>query len=75
LAVALSATGLLAFAVGNPDGRIAERNVDRYERTGRIDTGVLAHLSADAVPALARGRAACSRARLRHAEPVARVVA
>jgi hypothetical protein len=53
-AVALSATGILAFAVSNPDGRIADRNVERFERTGRIDTSVLAHLSADAAPALTR---------------------
>jgi uncharacterized protein DUF4153 len=52
--VALSATGLLAFAVSNPDGRIAARNIDRYERTGRIDTSVLRGLSADATPALRR---------------------
>jgi hypothetical protein len=52
--VALSATGILAFAVSNPDGRIAARNIDRYERTGRIDTSVLRSLSADAAPALRR---------------------
>ena len=34
--------------------RIAERNIDRYERTGRIDLYMLRHLSADAVPALGR---------------------
>ncbi|HEX5616973.1 MAG TPA: DUF4173 domain-containing protein [Solirubrobacteraceae bacterium] len=52
--LALSATGILAFAVSNPDARIAERNIDRYERTGRIDLYMLRHLSADAVPALGR---------------------
>jgi Domain of unknown function (DUF4173) len=52
--VALSATGILAFAASNPDGRIADRNVDRYERTHRIDLDVLAGLSADATPALAK---------------------
>jgi Domain of unknown function (DUF4173) len=51
--VALSAGGLLAFAASDPDRRIAAHNVDRYERTGRIDMGVLAGLSPDAAPALA----------------------
>jgi hypothetical protein len=52
--VALSATGILAFAISNPDGRIAAHNVDRFERTGRIDTSVLSGLSPDAAPALTR---------------------
>jgi hypothetical protein len=52
--VALSATGMLAFALSNPDGRIADRNIDRYGRTGRIDISVLRGLSADAAPALSR---------------------
>jgi hypothetical protein len=45
---------LLALAVANPDGLIVERNLVRFEQTGRIDTGHLAELSADAVPALDR---------------------
>jgi hypothetical protein len=58
--VALSATGILAFAISNPDGRIATHNIDRYERTGRIDTSVLRGLSVDAAPALRRlGPVAC----------------
>jgi hypothetical protein len=52
-ALAVTAAALLAFAVSNPDRRIAERNIDRYERTGRIDTDVLRRLSPDATPALA----------------------
>jgi hypothetical protein len=52
--VALTAGGILAFAISNPDGRIADRNIDRWERTGRIDIGALDGLSADAVPALTR---------------------
>jgi hypothetical protein len=51
--VALTGAALLAFAVSNPDLRIAERNVERYERTGRIDERTLRGLSADAAPALA----------------------
>ena len=52
--VALSAAGMLAFAVSDPDRRIAEHNVDRFERTGRIDAIALERLSADAAPALMR---------------------
>jgi hypothetical protein len=60
--VALSAAALLAFAASNPDQRIAERNLDRAERTGRLDERVLRGLSADATPTLAAARpelAAC----------------
>jgi hypothetical protein len=38
----------------DPDARIAERNVTRYEHSGRIDPCYLRLLSADAAPALAR---------------------
>ncbi|HWM09821.1 MAG TPA: DUF4173 domain-containing protein [Solirubrobacteraceae bacterium] len=55
--VALTAATLLAFAVSNPDLRIAERNLDRYERTGRLDERTLEGLSADAAPALVDHRA------------------
>lgn len=43
----------LAFALADPDRRIAEWNVDRYERTGKVDAPYLGRLSADAIPALA----------------------
>lgn len=52
-AVVLSvAVGLLVFAAGDPDARIAQRNVERFAATGDLDVGYLAGLSADAVPAL-----------------------
>ena len=51
-AVLLTAVGLLVFSLANPERRIAERNIDRWEATGRIDVYYLADLSADAVPAL-----------------------
>jgi hypothetical protein len=53
---ALVATGatVLAFALANPDRMIAERNVTRWEATGRVDVAYLRSLSADAVPALER---------------------
>jgi uncharacterized protein DUF4153 len=50
----LGALAALAFWVGDPDGRIAAHNVERYEATGRIDTYYLSKLSADAVPVLLR---------------------
>jgi hypothetical protein len=51
-AVLLTAGGVLAFTLGNPDRYIAERNIDRWEANGSIDESYLAGLSADAVPAL-----------------------
>ncbi len=44
---------LLGLAAVNPDAYIAERNVERFEETGRIDWYYLSGLSADAVPVLA----------------------
>jgi hypothetical protein len=52
VAVLVTAAGLLGFSLANPDRRIAQRNIDRWEATGRIDESYLAKLSADAVPAL-----------------------
>ncbi len=51
--VLASALTMLGFALYDPDRRIAERNVERFERTGKIDAYYLTELSADAVPALA----------------------
>ncbi|MCF2939417.1 DUF4173 domain-containing protein [Paenibacillus alkaliterrae] len=36
----------------NFDARIAEKNSERYEQTGKIDVSYLGRLSADAAPAL-----------------------
>ncbi|HEY1135686.1 MAG TPA: DUF4153 domain-containing protein [Nocardioides sp.] len=47
------AVALLGLALVNPDGWIAERNLERYDATGRVDWTYLAGLSDDAVPALA----------------------
>jgi Domain of unknown function (DUF4173) len=55
--------GLLLVAAVNPDRFIAERNVDRYLRTGDIDVEYLATLSAGAAPAYDRlppGERACA---------------
>ncbi|QFZ23083.1 DUF4153 domain-containing protein [Saccharothrix syringae] len=43
---------LLGLAALNPDRFIAERNVARWQETGRIDASYLGRLSDDAVPAL-----------------------
>jgi len=44
--------GLLVVTLVNPDRFIADRNVDRYHRTGKLDVEYLSSLSADAAPAL-----------------------
>jgi hypothetical protein len=54
LALVWSATALIAFTAADPDARIAERNVERWQETGRIDLDYLSTLSADAVPGLER---------------------
>ncbi|MEQ4300692.1 DUF4173 domain-containing protein [Plantactinospora sp. B6F1] len=54
VAIGTAVLALLALAVANPDRLIAEHNVERYQRTGRIDVLYLSELSADAVPALDR---------------------
>ncbi|MGH3647233.1 MAG: DUF4153 domain-containing protein, partial [Micromonosporaceae bacterium] len=54
---AVVATGvamLLGLTALNPDGFIADRNLARYQDTGKLDTYYLGYLSADAVPALDR---------------------
>ena len=50
--VLVTGLSLLAFTLSNPDRRIAQRNVERFEGTGRIDLAYLTRLSADAVPTL-----------------------
>jgi hypothetical protein len=48
----LTIIAALSFAAYNPDERIAEANVDRFDRTGKIDLTYLAGLSPDATRAL-----------------------
>ena len=52
-AVVVSTLSLLAFTLIRPDAFIAERNVERFRETGKIDLSYLGDLSPDAVPALA----------------------
>lgn len=49
---ASAAAGVMAFGLLSPDAMIAERNVQRYEDTGKFDLHYARQLSADAVPAL-----------------------
>jgi Domain of unknown function (DUF4153) len=53
-AALLTAATAIAFAALNPDAYVADRNVDRYERSGKLDAAYLQSLSDDAAPALAR---------------------
>ena len=50
--LALSLAALLAFNLSNPEARIAESGVARWQATGEIDAYYLSTLSADAVPSL-----------------------
>lgn len=52
--VATAAAALLGLAAINADGFVADRNVDRFAETGKIDVAYLQVLSADAVPAIDR---------------------
>ncbi len=52
--VAVGVLTLLGLAVLNPDRFVADRNIDRYQASDRIDLHYLSRLSADAVPALDR---------------------
>jgi hypothetical protein len=49
-----SAALALVFSLSNPEGRIAQRAVDRQAATGTIDASYVSGLSADAIPALRR---------------------
>ncbi|WP_319449289.1 MULTISPECIES: DUF4173 domain-containing protein [unclassified Mycobacterium] len=48
------AVALLGVAALNPERLIADRNIDRYQQTGLLDTDYLLRLSTDVEPALRR---------------------
>ncbi|HSJ21345.1 MAG TPA: DUF4173 domain-containing protein [Nocardioidaceae bacterium] len=52
-ALLTGAAALLALAALNPDAYVAERNIERYSTTQRVDWYYLSGLSADAAPVLA----------------------
>ena len=63
IALVSGAVALIGLAAINPDAWVAERNLDRYEATGKLDVRYLQSLSADAAPGHRRpaagGRARC----------------
>jgi hypothetical protein len=52
--LAVGALALLGLAAINPERLIAERNIDRYQQTGSLDTEYLLGLSSDVERALRR---------------------
>ena len=49
---ASAVAAVLAFGLLSPDGLVAEQNVQRYAKSGKLDVIYLRQLSADAAPAL-----------------------
>ncbi|GAA4432823.1 hypothetical protein GCM10023169_39020 [Georgenia halophila] len=46
---------LLVIGLANPEGWVAEQNIERYEETGDLDLRYLSSLSDDATPAIVEG--------------------
>lgn len=62
-AVVAGAIALLGLVALNPDAWVAQRNIDRYQATGKVDWAYLRGLSADATPTileLPTAEAACA---------------
>ena len=53
VALVSGAVALIGLAAINPDAWVAERNLDRYDATGKVDLTYLQSLSADAAPVIA----------------------
>jgi two-component system sensor histidine kinase BaeS len=53
IALVSGAVALIGLAAINPDAWVAERNLDRYEATCKLDARYLQTLSADATPVIA----------------------
>ncbi|MFE5474600.1 DUF4153 domain-containing protein [Nocardia sp. NPDC056541] len=51
-AIGTALATLIALAVINPEHLVAERNIDRWQTSGRLDTDYLSSLSPDILPAL-----------------------
>ncbi|MCK0111153.1 DUF4173 domain-containing protein [Ornithinimicrobium sp. F0845] len=58
-ALASGAVFLLVLGIANPEGWVAQRNIERYYETGKIDLDYLASLGPDATPAIVDGLAGC----------------
>jgi len=52
VALVSGAVALIGLAAINPDAWVADRNLDRYEATGKLDLRYLQSLSADAAPVI-----------------------
>ena len=52
VALVSGAVALVGLAAINPDAWVAERNLDRWEATGKLDLSYLQTLSADAAPVI-----------------------
>ena len=52
VALVSAAVALLGLAAVNPEAWVAERNIDRWEETGKLDLSYLQSLSADATPVI-----------------------
>jgi signal transduction histidine kinase len=55
IALVSGAVALIGLAAINPDAWVAQRNIDRYEATGKLDLDYLQTLSADAAPVIVDG--------------------
>jgi signal transduction histidine kinase len=53
IALLTGGVALIGLAAVNPDAWVADRNIDRYQTTGRLDVRYLQSLSADAAPVIA----------------------
>jgi len=53
IALVSGAVALIGLAAINPDAWVADRNLDRYDATGRLDLRYLQDLSSDAAPVIA----------------------
>lgn len=54
-AVLSGAAFLLVIGMMNPEAWVAQRNIDRFDETGRLDLSYLSTLSEDAAPTIADG--------------------
>ena len=52
IALVSGAVALVGLAAINPDAWVANRNLDRYDATGKLDLDYLQSLSADAAPVI-----------------------
>ncbi len=58
-ALVSGAVFLLVLGLANPEGWVAQRNIDRYFETGKIDVNYLESLGPDATPAIVEGLSGC----------------